>query len=116
VVSDETCKYYEKVGDEFEVIYEERDDAIKDLVEQCAQNRNTLATLKVTKSMPISLVELDQDEDESELALASTISMDEPVALPEVNNNDAIFATIAFPAIAVILGAMCWNQRKAFRK
>ena len=58
-----------------------------------------------------------EDEDQSEdLALASTVTYDQQVALPEVNNNDAVLATIAFPALAVMLGAMCWNQRRAFKK
>ena len=51
----------------------------------------------------------DEDENCDELALASTMSIDEQIALPEVKNNDALYATIAFPALAVILGAMCWN-------
>ena len=48
--------------------------------------------------------------------MASTLTYNNPDALPEVNNNDALYATIAFPALALILGAMCWNQRKASRK
>ena len=48
--------------------------------------------------------------------MASTVSYEQSEALPEVNNNDVLYATIAFPALALILGAMCWNQRKAFRK
>ena len=73
--------------------------------------------MKVTKdntTTPGFLTE--PEEDESELALVSTVSYDERASLPEVKNTDAIYATIAFPALAVILGAMCWNQRKAFRK
>ena len=141
--TDESCTYYRQ-KEETEcgcckrIVYREIGaneaqlyDGLDEEIQVCLENarRARLNDLKASKSpndAMIALLEkeytdsdmelLDDDQEYDQLAMTQTVYDEQLGSDSEPQNDSAIYAAIAFPAIAgLVLGAICWKKRAALK-
>ena len=107
-------------------------DGLDDEIQVCLENarRARLNDLKASKSpndAMMALLEkeytdsemelLDDGQEYDQLAMTQTVYEEQLGSDSEPKNDSAIYAAIAFPAIAgLVLGAICWKKRAALKR
>ena len=108
---------YNGLDDEIQVCLENaRRARLNDLM--ASKNPNDAMMALLEKEYTDSDMELlDDDQEYDQLAMTQTVYDEQLGSGSEPRNDTAIYAAIAFPAIAgLVLGAVCWRKRASFKR